>query len=73
MAIVSIFVRLRLPRQQPEEGDDTMTDDRIALRALIENAPEADFLREMIDERVKAFLLSKATGPICGWTPPPSR
>ena len=30
VAIVSIFARLRLPRLQPEEGNDTMTDDRIA-------------------------------------------
>ncbi len=63
-AIASIFVRLRLSREQPEEGDDTMTEDRIALEAFIEKAPDADFLCEMISFAAERLMALKVDGTL---------
>ena len=42
-----------------------MTDDRIALEALIEKAPDADFLREMIAFAAERLMALEVDG-ICG-------
>ncbi len=42
-----------------------MTDDRIALQALIEKAPEADFLREMIGFAAERLMALEVDG-LCG-------
>ena len=42
-----------------------MTDDRIALRALVEQAPDADFLREMIGFAAERLMALEVDG-LCG-------
>ncbi len=42
-----------------------MTDDSIALRALIEKAPDADFLRDMIGVAVERLMALEIDG-LCG-------
>ena len=39
-----------------------MTDDRIALEALIEKAPDADFLREMISFAAERLMALEVDG-----------
>ena len=42
-----------------------MTEDRIALEAFIEKAPDADFLREMISFAAERLMAPEVDG-ICG-------
>ena len=42
-----------------------MTDDSIALRALVEKAPDADFLREMISFAAER-LMALEVDALCG-------
>ncbi len=42
-----------------------MTDERIALRALVEKAPAADFLREMIGLAAARLMALEVDG-LCG-------
>ena len=45
-----------------------MTDDRIALQALVEKTPDADFLREMIGFAVERLMALEVDG-LCGAGP----
>ena len=48
MAIAIILGRVELSRHNLNPRINTMTDDKIALRALLEKGSDATFLREMI-------------------------
>ena len=53
-AIAMILGSVGLSRHNLNPRTTTMTDDKIALRALLEKGSDATFLREMIDAELAA-------------------
>jgi|TARA_Y100000031_G_C8192139_1_gene371921 transposase-like protein len=65
VAIAPFFVRLRLLNSNQTEGDDTMTDDRMALQGLLEKASDTELLRDMITFAADRLMALEVDG-LCG-------
>ena len=68
MATVVLLGRVGLSRHSLNLGTTAMTDDKIALRALLEKRSDATFLREMIGFAADR-LMQLETGAPCGAAP----
>src|SRR5689334_24619441 len=63
-----VLGRVGLLPNNPDPRTTTMTDDKIALRALLEKASDATFLREMIGFAAER-LMALETEALCGAAP----